>query len=202
MSASETLLIESGLSDAIQCLIDSATEPFSEYQLIQTLNQQGWDLSTSAEDSLSLFTSHFLIFNALYQLQVAYWESQQRYLEISALRIQLHPPVETESEATAMSAYADESTLRAYYLDLSQLEAATESSVNQLLNQFWEHYIAKDESFEALEEFSLTHPTTYKEVKKSYRQLAMAHHPDRGGDPKKFQRINWAFGVLQRVYKN
>lgn len=193
------------LFDAIQCVVDVADEPLSEYELIQVLNQQGWGLSINAADSLQLFTSHFLVFNALYQLQIDYWEKQERYLEITALSISLHKKVEKntgiESNNTWLNVYTEEAALRDYYLDFSQLENATEGSVNKLINQFWERYIASDESSEALDFFSLEHPVTAKEIKQRYRSLAMKHHPDRGGDPQAFQRVNWAFGVLQRVYK-
>lgn len=194
---------DNALVDAIQCIIDITSEPLSEYQLIKILNQQGWDLSINSVDSLRLFTSHFLVFNALYRLQVDYWKKQQRYLAISALSIFLHPKIENNDGGTSnsLTGYAADTELRDYYLDTSQLEAASEESVNAMLNQFWEHYIATDESSEALQFFSLEHPTTQKEIKQRYRTLAMEHHPDRGGKPEIFQKVNWAFGVLQRVYK-
>lgn len=34
------------------------------------------------------------------------------------------------------------------------------------------------------------------EIKKAYRKLAMEHHPDKGGDPIKFQQINEAYETL------
>lgn len=195
---------DAALLDAVQCIIDIASEPLSEYQLIKILNQQGWELSTNATDSLTLFTSHFLVFNALYRLQVEYWKKQQRYLAISVLSIFLHPKIEDNDRYgnnTSLVSYTADTELREYYLDASQLEVATEESVNSMLNQFWERYIATDESSEALQFFSLKHPVTQQEIKKRYRTLAMEHHPDRGGKPEIFQKVNWAFGVLQRVYK-
>jgi DnaJ-class molecular chaperone len=38
---------------------------------------------------------------------------------------------------------------------------------------------------------------TAEEIKRAYRQLAMKHHPDRGGDVKRFQDINHAYQALQ-----
>jgi curved DNA-binding protein len=35
-----------------------------------------------------------------------------------------------------------------------------------------------------------------EEIKKAYRKLAMTHHPDKGGDPTEFQKINEAYEVL------
>lgn len=39
------------------------------------------------------------------------------------------------------------------------------------------------------------------EIKKSYRKLAMKHHPDKGGDENKFKEITEAFEVLSDVQK-
>ena len=39
------------------------------------------------------------------------------------------------------------------------------------------------------------------DIKKSYRKLAMKHHPDKGGDPEKFKEINGAHEVLSNPEK-
>ncbi len=36
------------------------------------------------------------------------------------------------------------------------------------------------------------------EVKKAYRQLAMKHHPDRGGNPEMMKKINEAMEVFEK----
>jgi DnaJ-class molecular chaperone len=38
-----------------------------------------------------------------------------------------------------------------------------------------------------------------QDVKRAYRRLAVTHHPDRGGDPKKFQEIKAAHDKLTGV---
>jgi DnaJ-domain-containing protein 1 len=166
------------LVDAVRCLLGASIEPLSEYQLLKLLKDQGWDLPTSASDSLALFTSHFLLFNALYVLQDEYW-CEQRYLEISVLKIALHEavkPSEINRSSTSLL-YSNAHSLRAYYL-----------------------YLVDDERAEALAIFSLPATTSYSEIKKTYRRLAMRNHPDRGGDAHAFQLLNHAFGILQRLY--
>ena len=34
------------------------------------------------------------------------------------------------------------------------------------------------------------------EIKKAYRKLSMKHHPDKGGDPEQFKKINEAYQTL------
>jgi hypothetical protein len=192
--------MDDSLKESIRCILDVAIEPLSEYQLIQLLNEQGWSLPTSAINSLDLFTSHFLVYNALYQLQTEYW-LQQQYLEITALAIRLLPTRSDSNQASLLTNYSAEQALRDYYLDLSHLHTATTQSVDSLLNSFWERMIASDDSSKALAVFSLSMPVTFSAVKQRYRHLAMTHHPDRGGDPARFQEINWAFGVLQKIVR-
>lgn len=38
---------------------------------------------------------------------------------------------------------------------------------------------------------------TQDELKKAHRKLALKHHPDKGGDPQKFQEINAAYDILK-----
>ena len=38
-------------------------------------------------------------------------------------------------------------------------------------------------------------------IKKAYRKLAMTHHPDRGGNPTDFQKLNDAYEVLSDISK-
>jgi len=40
-----------------------------------------------------------------------------------------------------------------------------------------------------------------EEIKKAYRKLAMTHHPDKGGNPTEFQKLNDAYEVLSNADK-
>eukprot|EP00501_MAST-03F_sp_TOSAG23-6_P000759 GSMAST32.ASY1.ANO1.787.1 assembled CDS len=42
---------------------------------------------------------------------------------------------------------------------------------------------------------------TDREIKKAFRKLALAHHPDKGGDPEMFKKISEAFATLSDVDK-
>ena len=191
------------LKESIRLLLETSEKPISEYTIIRHLNEQGWSLSLDAGDSSQLFKTHFLVYHALYQLQVEYWQEQQRLLDISALKIGFidrNPSASnTRLPAGESVSFETHQALRDYYLDLSQLEQATTASVDELLKQFWSRFVASDDQARALAIFDLPASTNSKAVKQRYRSLAMSHHPDRGGDSEHFQQINWAFGVLQKA---
>lgn len=46
------------------------------------------------------------------------------------------------------------------------------------------------------EVLGLTKDASQDEVKKAYRKLAREHHPDKGGDPEKFKKVQEAYEVL------
>lgn len=200
---------ESCLKESIRLLLETNEQALSEYDIIRSLNEQGWGLSLDATESTVLFKTHFLVYHALYELQMEYWQEQQRLLDISALTIGfVNCGVLTDKQSRATNiandeqrpvSYESHQALRDYYLDLSHLEKATESTVNELLNQFWSRFVASDDKTKALAILDLPANTDLKTLKQRYRALAMEHHPDRGGEAEQFQQINWAFGVLQKA---
>ena len=42
----------------------------------------------------------------------------------------------------------------------------------------------------------VAHDATQEEIKKCYNQLVLLHHPDKGGDAKKFKDIQVAYKIL------
>ena len=187
------------LTNAISILLETSSGFISEYELIKQLNHQGLHLPTSGS-SLSLFRSHFLVYHVLYQLQNRYWENTQQFLEISALKIQLHERITNQNHS--LSLFSDDEKLRSYYLNLQNIDNENNESVDDLLNQFWEKVvkgsISECDLKKALALFEIEMPLTLKKVKERYRQLAMLHHPERGGCAEKFQYSLWAFGILQK----
>lgn len=48
----------------------------------------------------------------------------------------------------------------------------------------------------------ISNDSSKEDIKKAYRKLAMKYHPDKGGDPKKFQEINNAYEELTSEKKS
>ena len=198
------------LVEPIQCMLETATVPLSEYELIGQLQEQEWLASIDSTNTVSLYSAHFLVYNALFQLH-SYYLDRHQYLTISALVISLDDMNTHDDDSGAQSKslevdsrynQADIASLRDYYLDWDNLENATKDSVDALLNGFWDRLVSNDDYTNALTILQLSNGSEaigLPQVKVAYQRLAMKYHPDRGGDVEKFQRINWAFGVLRRA---
>ncbi|MET1078061.1 MAG: DNA-J related domain-containing protein [Pseudomonas sp.] len=190
-------------SDLAQQLLDllrAAPDGCSEYGLIQRLRarQSPHVPQQPLTDKLVLFRTHFLLFNALYQLRDRLWQSGSGHLAISPLCIQLLP---YQPESAALTQH---DPLRSYYLDLSQLQDTGEREVEQLLASFWQRLRGGDEKQAALQLFELDAASPSLDlatVKYRYRQLVSQHHPDRGGSHERLQSINLAMEILERYYQ-
>jgi hypothetical protein len=211
------------LLEPLQCLLEAATGALSEYEVIQLLQAQGWLDAVTSGDDLSLYSTHFLVYNALYQLQERYQlpdqaASHQRLL-ISALAIEVvnvqvsltvgkstETSAEKGSVVEARGELSDKLSynqgemleLRQYYLDWNNLEQASQQSVRELLDGFWQRFVDEDDYLQALRVLEVDVQMPFADIKQRYRQLAMTHHPDRGGDQASFQSIHRAFSLIQR----
>ena len=169
----------------------------SEYELIKQLEaagQPGFE-NGCLRNTLSLFQVHFLLFNALYQLQGHLWEEKRGRLQIDAIRIQLLP-----YQDSSTSELGEHDPLREYYLDFNNLDNTTEEDVEGLLTQFWNRFIGNDERRDALATLELADPVDWNTIKTQHRRLAMQHHPDRGGNEERLQDINAAMKILAKAY--
>lgn len=61
--------------------------------------------------------------------------------------------------------------------------------------------VRPDKIKEALNFFNLPENTNYNDIKKKYREFALKHHPDKGGEIALFQKIQEYYSVLGEKYK-
>jgi hypothetical protein len=73
-------------------------------------------------------------------------------------------------------------TLRDYYLNWSNLEETTEHDVIEMIASFWNRFGNGFRREQALAELGLTDPVNNDTIKQTWRRMAKANHPDRGGD--------------------
>jgi DnaJ-domain-containing protein 1 len=187
------------LSAHLYQLLQAAPDGLAEYLLIQQLKAGHCTHipNLPLTDKLVLFRTHFLLFNALYQLRDRLWGEQSAYLQISPLCIQLLPYQAGSDELTVHD------PLRDYYLNLDNLRDTDEEDVEKLLASFWTRMQGGEEKLAALELFELAdqpQALNIATIKHRYRQLVSQHHPDHGGSTTRLQSINKAMEILKRYY--
>lgn len=175
-------------------ILKESTDDLSEYALFKHLESncaafQGDDKRID----IALFRKHFMVMNALYQLQDSLVKDGL-YLAISALSIKIEPIKAGENKTPAN---CPDAKLRDYYLDWSQLSETTESDVNTLLTIFWKQYCAYDKHADAFNTLGLDSDETWPAIQQTYRRLAAESHPDRGGNNEQFIAIREAYETLK-----
>lgn len=176
-------------------ILREADAAITEHQLIKRLEQDDEHFAELAESqNLALFQKHFLIMNALYQLQQQLLD-QNVYLHISPLAIYLQPG-KAGSAQLLPEADSDEH-LRSYYINWHHFLHASETQVNKLLGQFWQLYSRQEMKDDAYQVLGLPVKAPWSEVQQNYRKLAAQHHPDKGGDAVRFIAIRQAYEILR-----
>ena len=176
---------------ALQVELENQPDGVSEYDLMQSLKAQGYfDFLSQPALHHELFQAHFFLFHSLYLLSNILLEQKSHLLSIHTLKIQLLP-----YQAGENSLQVDDK-LKAYYLDFNNLENTTEDDVYDMLSSFWNKFNRFDNREEALDELGLKDPVDDKIIKQEYRRLIMQHHPDRGGDTEKLQKLNDVIKLL------
>ncbi len=103
-------------------------EGVSEYYLMQQMERQGVFDDMEAEGALALYRKHFIIMNALYDLQNVLWDEEGRVLSISPMQVALHEP------GTDWEQYKPNPDLSSYYLDWHNFETTTAEDVATLMH--------------------------------------------------------------------
>jgi hypothetical protein len=192
-SSAETHSIDS-LIEVIADSLQAHPNGLSEYELIRIVKDRGYFefLDPPPAVPYELFRAHFLLFHALYRLRDRLWRTQTADLEINTLKIRCLP------YRQGLAALSTPDALREYYLDLSHLETTTSRDVHELIASFWMRLQHCDQRAEALKELGLVDPVDDGTITKTYRRMAMKHHPDRGGSKTRLQTLNRAIDILTK----
>ncbi len=180
---------------AILTLLKKNLSGISEFEILKTLREQFPAFNQLAKDeNLQLFRQHFLIMNALYQLQANLWQDEKLALSIHTLQIKLLPSVPVAQADTRTLTNDVDTKLAAYYLDWNEYEKTDESEVSRLINSFYQRMHLDGDIQSALNTLEITSLTPSKtEIKQQYRKLVQKHHPDAGGNPETFIEIRQAY---------
>lgn len=181
------------LGETLLVALRNAPGGLSEHELFKILANGGDERFEDSvfQQPLALYRAHFVLFHHLYRLQQRLCREGLGQLRISPLCIRLR-----EDAMPAGTALDEPDPLRAYYLDLDNLTDTTGDDVDQMLGRFWAGLTNDQRRQEALAVLGLNDPVEDQQIKRTYRRLAMAHHPDRGGDTARLQALNAAMAVL------
>lgn len=173
-------------------LLWQASGSYKVHELLAELRRQEVIPPLPGDEQLQLFRLNFLIMNALYQLQ-AELHGEGWWLVISTLDIRLEPLITREGG----SALAQGEALRSYYLDWQVFWQTDREEVKALLGSFWQACERDEHRAEALTLFALPTGAQPDVIRRRWRELALQHHPDRGGDADTFIRLRWAWEHLK-----
>lgn len=113
-------------------IVREHSKGISEYRLMKMLEREHlFDaVARNGEGLLSLYRKHFLIMNALYDLQAVLWQEEERILEISAFNIVLH---QRQSGQLVMREPRWRPQLSDYYLDWDFFCNTTQDDIDRML---------------------------------------------------------------------
>jgi len=191
----KALISYTDFSEEVEKYVFNHRLGFKEYDLLKHLSENNFfvQLPYHEHNSFALFQKHFLLFHTLYKINDNLVEKNNGGLIISPLNIQWLESQETNSMI------GEYDCLREYYLDLNNLSDTSEQGVEEMLDQFWIHYIRNDKRKNALLALGLSDPVNDHEIKTCYHRLVKIHHPDKGGDTVKIQTINDAYSCLMKT---
>jgi len=155
----------------------------------------------SLANAKDLFSAHFLCMHALYSLKKQYQHSRTFKLVIQSVQIQRIPldnPNLIKEESPSILEPID--PLESYYLNPKHYFETQEGEINDMLNLFWEKYLAQDNKKEALDVLNLPLNADAKMIKAQYLKLVQQHHPDKGGCAEMFNKIRQAKTALDKVF--
>jgi len=188
------IMLNNPLLAIIRQIIETQSAGISEYDLLVKAEKSELIPVDDIAPDLALFRKHFLLMNALYQLQ-ANFVDEGRYLFISPLVIRLESFSGNDS-GSVLSDNSAEFKLREYYLDWTNFEMTDEGDVDKLLTGFWQRFLSVDKRVAAMETLGLPIDAALSTVKQTYRRLASEHHPDKGGDVVRFREIREAYETV------
>lgn len=173
----------------------------SEFELLKILQSPPYKLfdREALGEPLLLFQTHFVLFNALYQLKDHWYQQQSYCLDMVLTHIRLLPYQPGEAGLIASD------KLRDYYLDMQNFSDTDKDDVTALIDNFWRRIqgeVAKEEINtgevqQAYQTLGLEQDSSFALVKRRYRKQLYQDHPDKGGDTAQAQIIEQAYRLLK-----
>ncbi|MDX3773280.1 DNA-J related domain-containing protein [Chromatiaceae bacterium AAb-1] len=185
------------LQGQLETLLLQSDTTVTEQYLLQRL---GLKLQTTEAESAeyTLFRRHFILYHLLYRIQHQWIQQQTACLKIGLARVEI-----TDWHSAVFPQYTDNKA--AYYLNWQNYYQMSAEALSARIEQFWQAFAT--DAYNSESSLSLTEalaclpvcwPCSAGELRKAYRQQALLHHPDKGGDTATFQQLQQAYQRLLR----
>lgn len=189
------------LQPILQDILLTQNNGLSEYELFNLLKLPPYELFSleALRDPLSLFQSHFILFNALYELRDTWLRNKTGLLKIHCSCIRHHP------WEAGQNALLPQDKLRAYYLDWTNLSDTDQSQVDAMLDSFWSAFSGMPSKIQdnnmseqrASDLLKLSIPFSAQQLKQHYRKMLHKLHPDKGGNNGQTVELQHAYERLK-----
>lgn len=191
------------LISALYRIVKAYPAGLSEHTLLKKLQAPEWAILEPIDfrEPAKLYPVHFLLFHALYRLRDQLLKSHGEWLAISALTIGIETRQQQGRPAAGVPGPQD--SLALFYLDLDNLNLSN-SAIESMLDNFWRGVgrpEPKQLQLACLELDIPCPPDDMAMANRQFRRLAMAHHPDRGGDKQRLQQINQAIAIVRQHFR-
>lgn len=203
--------------ESVAAVLTGADHPLMETELMKQLD-------SFCKGDESLYARHFSLYHVLYRIADE-WGTRGYYLHRDCMRIRLirlplegcchYLPEEGRfcciESPSSMYCTLHESfhlnpgkvpswdPLRDFYLNPDNIAFGRTRLFEKIHAGILVYAFRRGEVENALSVFGLEKPDR-KTVERRYRELALMHHPDRGGDESVMARINHAYGVLKETF--
>ncbi|MCB1172045.1 MAG: hypothetical protein KDK39_00695 [Leptospiraceae bacterium] len=198
----------SALSAAVSAVLQQNPTGLNLYDLLKKAKHMDLFPVAAQKRSLLLFRQQFILMHVLYDLAL----QGQADLRDSPVRIKPGDgrPAQQRStnehkQAAADTELSDPDPLHimaAFYFNWDNYRATDADQVAAWLHSFWRFYQGRDKVSLALQTLGYQEHPGLEPLKRSYRALVHRHHPDKGGDPIFFLKIQQAWEVLRRTASN
>lgn len=179
-------------------LIEQGVKEVKIYELVQHVVDQNvycW----SDEAFVATYQKLFITQAAICALYLEYEVGTEYQLVTSSVSVRLLRGASNVAENTPQTTVSETSLVRpniAFFANENNFFSATSESIQELICGFWRQYDQHMSMRPALEVLGLDESASWEEVRARYRELATAHHPDKGGQAVQFVKVREAYEAL------
>ena len=187
---------DSTLSDLIVAVAEiflSVLECRKVYKIYELVNVIPASSMFSDDKLIALYQKLFVLHNSLQRLQGRRSDRGYINLDVGLVDVKLNY---LSVPDTSRQHLPQE---QMFFFDAHLFENITADQVQKLIDQFWLNSASSSEQKHAYDFFGINDDASWSSIKKRYRELSNRYHPDKGGDPEQFMKMQEAYNCLRKT---